>query len=92
MKVKVFFHGILSEWMGAEEASMELPDEASLRDLCQAIRARFKDTMPEQLWDQERGFFPPQVLITKSGKRMEDPRARLFPEDELHLFLLLAGG
>ncbi len=92
MKVKVFFHGILSEWMGTEEASMELPEEASLMDLGEAIRARFKERMPEQLWDEERRFFPPQVLITKSGKRMEDPRGPLLPGDELHLFLLLAGG
>lgn len=92
MRVRVFFHGILSCWMGTEEAFLEIPKEASLRDLSQAVRFKFKERMPSQLWDQKKGFFPSHILLTRGGQPLGDPNSPLHPEDEIHMFLLVPGG
>jgi molybdopterin converting factor small subunit len=92
MKVRAVFHGILSEWMGTRVVSLELPSKASLVELLGQIRVMFGDRMPHQLWDSQRGNFAQQVLATRDGQPLRDPCAPLEDGQEIHFFLLLAGG
>lgn len=92
MKAKAIFHGILSDWFGSEEVCLELPQGASLRVLMSLLRQSFSQKIPEQLWDPAREAFVEQVLATRKGKPLKDLEAVLEEGEEIHFFLLLAGG
>lgn len=92
MRVKVLFHGILSDWFGTPEAFLELPPGARLGELVVELRSTFGPRIPEQLWDAEGRRFGRQVLTTMGGKPVQDMDTPLAEDQELHLFLLLAGG
>lgn len=92
MKAKAIFHGILSEWFGTGELFLELPQGASLRVLMCQLRERFFHRIPQQLWDPAKQAFVGQVLATKDGEPLKDLEAILEEGEEIHFFLLLAGG
>lgn len=92
MKVKAVFHGILWDWLGKEEVCLELPEGASLRSLMSLLRSKFSHRMPEQLWDPGREAFARQVMAVSRNQPLRDLETTLQEGQEIHFFLLLAGG
>lgn len=92
MKVKVLLKGILADWFGTKEASLELPQGASLGDLITELHHSFGPRTPEQLWDAKGRGLAKQVLLTKGGIPLHDTDTPLQEDSEVHLVLLLAGG
>ncbi len=92
MRVRVIFHGILSDWLGTKEAYLELPQGASLKDLTQMLRGRFSHVMPQQLWDPSNNTFAKQVLAVRGAEPLRDLDTTLEEGQEIGFFLLLAGG
>lgn len=92
MKVKVIIHGILSDWLGTEEVCLELPQGASLRGLMHHLKESSSPKMPRQLWDPEKDAFVGQVLATRGAQPLRDLDSALEEGEEIHFFLLLAGG
>ena len=92
MNVTAHFHGILTDWVGTPSASFDLSPKALLADLMVEIRRRFKDNMPEQLWDHEKNSFQKQILavgIEGTPKSLENP---LTDGEEIRFFIMMAGG
>ncbi len=92
IKVTAKFHGILTSWMGISGDSFILPENASLTELILAIRSRFGDNMPAQLWDSQKNTFTSQVQAKSGDKPIEHPLVPLSDGDEIWFFLMLAGG
>jgi molybdopterin converting factor small subunit len=92
MKIKAFFHGILSDWVGVLQADINLPDGGNLGDLLSAIRHTYGHNMPEQLWDEETNRFNGRVLIMGSGGKLDSPNTPLREGEEVKFYLLVAGG
>lgn len=92
MKIKVLFRGILSEWMGAQQKEIDLPEEGVFFDLCQELRSLYGSKMPDQLWDEKGNNFNPAVWAMRGKERVIDPRARLREGEEIIFFLSMAGG
>ncbi len=92
MRVKAVFHGILSDWLGTQEVSLELTEGASLRSLMSRLKSIFSHRMPKQLWDPEREAFARQVMAASQGEPLMDLETTLQEGQEIHFFLLLAGG
>jgi hypothetical protein len=92
MDVTAQFHGILADWVGTRSASFRLSPKAFLADLITEIRHRYRQNMPEQLWDEEKGTFHGKVLaVGPEGipKSLGDPLAE---GEEIKFFLMMSGG
>ena len=92
MNVTAQFHGILADWVGTQSAGFRLSPKAFLADLTIEIWRRYRQNMPEQLWDKEKGTFNGRVLAVGSDgnpRSLEDP---LTESEEIKFFLMLSGG
>ncbi len=92
IEVTAKFHGILASWLGTPGDNFTLPENASLAELILAIRSRFEDNMPPQLWDSQNNTFTSQVQAKSGDKPIDHPLAPLSDGDEIWFFLMLAGG
>lgn len=92
LKIDVVFHGILTDWLGTEAASFELPQGSVLADLLAQIGDRYSQNMPEQLWDKKQDIFNGPVLAVGEGRNLEANDAPLIDGEEIKFFLMLAGG
>jgi molybdopterin converting factor small subunit len=92
MKVKVQFHGILSDWMGGARAELLLSEGGTFGDLLMAIRKRFSATMPPQLRNKDQETFNRALWAMRGKDRLSELSAELKDGDEIQFFLSLAGG
>ena len=92
MKVILNFMGILREYTGDHQISLELPDEAHFGDLLNEIQKRYGNRLPGSLWDKEHQQFMPGILCVGEGRDFET-KETLLKDGEKILFLMpMAGG
>ena len=53
MNITAQFHGLLADWVGTPSASFELAEDSTYVDLMLEIGRRYRQNMPDQLWDQK---------------------------------------
>jgi len=92
MRIKVLFHGILADWMGAEEGEFALREGSHLGDLLDLIRRRYGGKMPEQLWDKERNAFANSVWAMRGNEKILNPNEILKNGEVIRFLLMQAGG
>lgn len=92
MKINVSFIGVLSGYVGAEQAIFELPDGSSASDLMTAIGEKFRDNMSSSIWSGETNCFTGPVIFLKNDQLLTQDRLVLAEGDEIKMMLGLAGG
>jgi len=93
MHVTVSFVGVLANFVGAEKATIELPEGARYEDLLAEIGRLFARNMPEQLWNSEQETFNTRILATRDERSLTHINdSNLVDGDEIKLFLMAAGG
>lgn len=92
MKVKVLFHGILSDWVGEAETEFSLWEGSRLEDLFSLIERRYGGKMPEQLWDRKRNAFVSSVWAMRGNERIPNSDEILKNGEEIRFLLMQAGG
>ena len=92
MKIKVLFHGVLSDYMGAGEAEFALREGSHLSDLFYLIGRRYGGKMSEQLWDKERNAFVSSVWAMRGNEKIPNPNETLKNGEVIRFLLMQAGG
>jgi len=92
MMITDHFHGILTDWVGVPSAVFELPAGATLADLMQAIGGRYRNNMPEQLWDDKTDSFKQQMRAQGSVTVYNDLEMPLEKGEDITFMLMIAGG
>ena len=92
MKVRVQFHGILSDWMGNSRAEVSLSDGGTFGELLMEIKKSFSSTMPPQLRNKDQETFNRALWAMKGKERLGELDTPLNDGEEIQLFLSLAGG
>ena len=92
MKIRVQFHGILSDWMGGSQAEVQLAEGGTFGDLLLEIKKGFSATMPPQLRNKDQETFNRALWAMRGKDRLNELNAGLKDGDEIQFFLSLAGG
>jgi molybdopterin converting factor small subunit len=92
MKIKVLFHGILADWMGASETEFALREGSPLGDLFYLIERRYGAKMPEQLWDRQGNTFVKSVWAMRGNEKILNPNEILKNGEVIRFLLMQAGG
>jgi molybdopterin converting factor small subunit len=92
MRVKVQFHGILSDWVGMAETEFALHEGAHLGDLLYFIGKRYARKMPEQLWDGGKNTFVKSVWAMREKEKILNPTEPLKNGEMIRFLLMQAGG
>ncbi len=92
MNITTQFHGILADWVGTPSASFELTDDSNLVDLMLEIGRRYRQNMPNQLWDQKTNSFNKKVRAFKDAKALDPVDDSLADGDVITFMVLIAGG
>ncbi len=92
MNITTQFHGILADWVGTPSASFELAEDSSFDDLMLEISHRYRQNMPDQLWDQNTNSFSQKVRAFKDKKALDPVKHSLTDGDVITFMLLIAGG
>jgi molybdopterin converting factor small subunit len=92
MRIKVQFHGILSDWVGAAEAEFALHQGSQLGDLLYFVGKRYAGKMPEQLWDKEKNAFVNSVWAMRGNEKLLNPHETLKNGEVIRFLLMQAGG
>ena len=92
MKIKVLFHGILSDWIGTTETEFSLWEGSQLDDLFFLIERRYGEKMPEQLWDREKKAFVNSVGVMRGDEKIQNPNESLMNEEVIRFLFMQAGG
>lgn len=92
MNVSTVFHGILSDWVGTEEADFELPAGASYADLLSEIGTRYGSNMPPQLWDPAEKNFRGPIMASGDGRNIDSLETTLTDGEKITFLLMLSGG
>jgi molybdopterin converting factor small subunit len=92
MHIKTQFHGILADWVGTPSASFELTQGATLTDLMLEINRRYRQNMPDQLWDQKTNSFNKKVRAFKDATALDPVEHSLADGDVITFMVLIAGG
>ena len=92
MNITTQFHGILADWVGAPSASFELSQDSNLNDLMLEIGRRYRQNMPDQLWDQKTNSFSKKVRAFKDAKALDPAKSSLTDGDIITFMVLIAGG
>jgi molybdopterin converting factor small subunit len=92
MKISAQFHGILADWVGVPSACFDLADGSTYADLMQSIGQRYRQNMPEQLWDKEHNAFNQKVRAVVDGKALDAMDRTLSDGEEITFLLMMAGG
>jgi len=77
LKIKVFFDGILSEYVGSGEAEFALREGSCLGDLLSLVGRRYGGRMPEQLWAREKKAFLNSVWAMRGSEKILNPNETL---------------
>ncbi len=92
MNVTAHFHGIMSDWIGKPSVSFDLSPKAKLADLITEMGHRFRDRMPDKLWDQEQNGLKNIVLALGAEGTPMSPENPLEDGEEIKFFLMVSGG
>jgi hypothetical protein len=92
VRITLFFHGILSDWVRIPRAEIDLPEEGTFLDLLAEIGHTYGHNMPEQLWNEEQNAFHKAVWAMREQEKLVDPTAGLKNGQKVRFFLSLAGG
>jgi hypothetical protein len=93
MNVTVSFVGVLASFVGAETASVDLPEGSRYEDLLAELGRMFAPNMPQLLWDEERRTFKAPILATRDERSLAPiDGSELVDGDQIKLFLMAAGG
>jgi molybdopterin converting factor small subunit len=92
MRIKVLFHGILADWVGAQEAEFALREGSPFAELTAVIGLRYGGNMPEQLWDKDKNSFVKSVWIMRGNQKILNPNEELKEGDVIKFLLMQAGG
>ena len=92
MKVKVQFHGILTDWMGVARAEIEVPEGGTLRDLYSAVKKTYGRSMPPQLSEKDPEALHRALWAIRGKDRLAEVHTELREGEEIQILLTLAGG
>jgi molybdopterin converting factor small subunit len=92
MKVRVQFHGILSDWMGGPRAEVQLAEGSTFGELLMEIKKSFSSTMPPQLRHKDQETFNRALWVMRGKERLSELNTPLSDGEEIQFFLSLAGG
>jgi molybdopterin converting factor small subunit len=92
MRIKVLFHGILADWVGAGEAEFALREGSHLGELLYLVGRRHGGKMPEQLWDREKNAFVKSVWAMRGNEKIVNPNEILKKGEVIRFLLMQAGG
>lgn len=92
MKVRVQFHGILSDWMEVPQAEIHLPEGGTFADLLSVIRGIYGAQMPSQLREKDPEAFNRALWAMRGEEKLKELTAKLNDGEEIQFFLSLAGG
>ena len=92
MNVTAHFHGLISDWIGAQTVKFDLSSGAKLADLMTEIERRFKDNMPDKLWEQKANGLKDIALALGAEGIPMTPENPLKDGEEIKFFLMVSGG
>lgn len=92
MNITAQFHGILADWVGTPSASFELTQGSTITDLILEISRRYRQNMPDQLWDQKTNSFNKKIRAFKDAKALDPANNLLADGDFITFMVLIAGG
>ena len=92
MRIKVLFHGILADWVGAKEAEFSLREGSPISELTAVIGLRYGRNMPEQLWDKDKNSFVKSVWAMRGDQKILNPNEELKEGEVIKFLLMQAGG
>jgi hypothetical protein len=92
MNITTQFHGILADWVGTPSASFELAEDSTFVDLMLEIGRRYRQNMPDQLWDQKTNSFTKKIRAFKDDKALNPVDSSLTDGDGITFMVLIAGG
>jgi len=90
--VKLSFLGILSEYTGCRETTIELGPTATVGELITRVGEAFAAALPAQVWDQAERRFTPLVGVFVNRQDADDPSRPLSEGDEVIFLTMIAGG
>lgn len=93
MRVKVNFLGFFRDRIGREPLELDLPENATYRDLLDALAPRVGDKLPDWAWDAEKRSFTRRLLVSRNlSGDLRDDQAVLADGDEILVVPPVAGG
>lgn len=84
--------GDLRDYFGREPLEIELPENATVKDLLTIIGKDWGTKLPTYLWDAQKGAFRGAVYLVVDNKVLKDLRAPLHDGIEVILLKALSGG
>lgn len=93
MQVTVSFLGPFRDQLGTQSMVVELPAEASYRDLLDSIADTMEAKLADWAWDSAKGAFSRLVVVSRNlSLDLRDETTSLADGDELIVVPPLAGG
>ena len=92
MIVRLRVLGELAQYFGSNRVQVQLSAEATLRDLWEAVDARWGGVLPPHLWDAGAKRFRQTVIVVSHGAETGDDDARLSDQQEIFLLPPVFGG
>jgi molybdopterin converting factor small subunit len=92
MQVKVFFVGMLKQYIGEGEKTYELPEGARAEELLLEVGRDYGRELPPQIWDPGGERFHPTVQAARKGASGLKRSEALKEGDEIYVFSRMAGG
>ena len=92
MIVRLRVFGVISTRLGGAKAEVELPEGAVLRDLLDAIDARWGATLAPDFWEPGTKRFKGSVLLVSEGMDLMDESSPLADEQQVMVLMPVSGG
>lgn len=93
MQVTVSFLGPLRDQVGGPSLVVELPAEATYRDLLDTIAPTMQSKLAEWAWDPAKSSFSRRIMVSRNlTADLRDETTYLADGDEILVLLPLAGG
>jgi molybdopterin converting factor small subunit len=93
MRVTVGFLGALRDQVGEQSLSIQLPAEATYRDLLDSIAPTMQARLSAWAWDAAARSFSAQIVVSRNlAVDLRDETTRLADGDEILVLPPLAGG
>lgn len=84
--------GSLAQYFGGARVEVELPGDATLRDLLDLIDSHWGKQIPMHLWDREAKRFRGPATVMIGGNDVRDEGTPLSEQHEVFVLVPLAGG
>jgi len=93
MQVTVRFLGALRDQTGKQSVVVELPAEATYRDLLDRIATEMESSLAGWAWDAKRRSFSHRTMaLRNSSTQLREDSTSLADGDEIVVLVPLAGG